>query len=917
MKNIVIRKTSKIFVVHLLLVCILLWPGRMALTQLSQPPPPPPVPGMPSILEDIRNTRHNLSSVPPPDTAIFEKLYGPGVQRRVFTVETTEVCIFCHTPHGASVETASQINAPLWNRSLSTARYILYDQVWSTSFEGYEIGPKPNAPTGYSRLCLSCHDGTIALGTIINAPGSGGYNNQGFLMTYAPSQSPAGGAFGRIPVGSGPSTGDTRLIGTNLQNDHPISFVFDSVLANRDEELVDPGPALVPPAKVSDSTPISPLRRYPGMDPYQFDSVQCTSCHNPHAAAYPKFLRAGYFNNDPNDPNYATGSSKLLCLYCHDKPGWVGSSHDTDTFKPPPSPTAANPYNYDGEHTVGQYACRACHDPHTVQGARRLLREGVDANNNFAIENTCFQCHKPSSELAGGSGPFPPDIRSEFQKDTNSTGNGTAMNLTLSQTHEPVFVARPQEGVELFSPAPPLFNEYLPGTALPDTAHVECVDCHNPHQVRKENRLKGMKGIDINGNIVGAKIPGNSREPYVFEVCFRCHGNSYTNLFVGDRFPEELVSEVIPGASLVTFSPRSDPRAGTPANGSQFSLKGYSNKRKEFDPNTPDTSPNHSQQPKNTAYHPVAAPGRNGSLQLCNQLAQAFNLKSSLANPGGNVGNCDSDPAGTLSNITIQCTDCHNNNAFENVVRGPITGLYDGSSYRRITDSPAAPNPSYNTQMQTLNDNPSKPQGPHGSDYIRILRARYNTDIFNPSRCFKNGTPNAGCAGSDGRSASFYDNFNLCFQCHDRRAFDGVLYNYPTTGLKDQPWTNFFGKPTNAIDFWEGNLHKFHLRYSGAYCHECHYNVHSNVEAQNTIYGDGSGGGLPPDSGYGMPGGVADTHLLNFAPTVTGSVAGKPRWFYNGNRISCYMSCHNVTMDSCSYQAASSVTECQVSRCGD
>ena len=48
-----------------------------------------------------------------------------------------------------------------------------------TSFEGYEVNPpKPNAPTGYTRLCLSCHDGTIALGTVVNPPGSGYITSQ-------------------------------------------------------------------------------------------------------------------------------------------------------------------------------------------------------------------------------------------------------------------------------------------------------------------------------------------------------------------------------------------------------------------------------------------------------------------------------------------------------------------------------------------------------------------------------------------------------------------------------------------------------------------------------------------------------------------------------------------------------------------
>lgn len=854
-------------------------------------PPPVPVPLVPSIVEDIRSTKHNLSSI------------GPA-GRNIYTEQTTEICVFCHTPHGAGSEAASTLKAPIWNRSLSTARYILYDQIWSTSFEGYEVNPpKPNAPTGYSRLCLSCHDGTIALSTVINTPGSGTSSGQ-INMIYPTGQSFPGGP-GTMPAGAGITTGDTRFIGTNLQNDHPISFIFDSALATRDEELVDPGPPLIHPSKVSDPTPISPMRRYPGADLNRFDSVQCTSCHNPHAATYPKFMRASYYNNDPADPNYPS-ASKIICLYCHEKPGWTGSAHDVDTFVPPATPSAFNPYNYDGTHSVGQYACRACHDPHTAQGAKRLLREGVDFNNNFAIENTCFLCHKPASELGNPQNP-PPDIRSEFYKDSKlgMGGTGSAMNVTMSQGHEPVFTGRPQEGVELWSPMPPAFNEEAPGTTIPDTTHVECVDCHNPHQVTRTNRFKGMKGIDINGNVVGAKVPGNSREPYIYEVCLRCHGNSYTNLFAGNRFPDDT-------------SYRSDPLDISPTN-PNFSFRGYSNKRKEFDPNTADNAIDHTQQLKNPAFHPVAAPGRNGTRQLCKQLAVAFNIYESSINPGGTRGSCDSDPAGALRNITIQCTDCHNNNAsgIGNVL-GPITGLPDGSSYMRITDLPSK------ISDLTAND-PSKPQGPHGSAYNRILRNNFNTDLR--SRTVTN-------FRYDGKNNSFaMNNFPLCFQCHDRRAFDSYASG---ANPQDASWTGFFGNPGGITSTWDNNLHMYHLRLSGAFCHECHNNVHSNIEAVNTIYGDGTGraypkcgynspdpegdtnplsnpsGCLPPDEEDGIVDGVVDTHLINFAPEmVISSTADKPRWYYDMQvyggttyqLFRCDLKCHGVNMSTCHYRS--------------
>ena len=94
----------------------------------------------------------------------------------------------------------------------------------------------------------------------------------------------------------------------------------------------------------------------------------------------------------------------------------------------------------------------------------------------------------------------------------------------------------------------------------------------------------------------------------------------------------------------------------------------------------------------------------------------------------------------------------------------------------------------------------------------------------------------------------------------------------------------------------------YHLRWTGAMCHECHYNIHSNVEALNTIYGDGTGGALPPDSEDGMSDGVIGTHLINFAPLVEGTTGIKPIWFYDGQAFRCYLRCHNEVMDSCAYQ---------------
>ncbi|HEX9047738.1 MAG TPA: hypothetical protein VF988_11995, partial [Verrucomicrobiae bacterium] len=131
-------------------------------------------------------SKHNLSA------------NGPGT---IHANTVTEVCVFCHTPHFATGD------GPLWNHTMSSAFYTPYSSATLKATVGQ--------PTGASRLCLSCHDGTVALGSLHN-PASGIDMN----VTTMPS-------------------GRSNL-GTDLSADHPISFVYDHALAVADGNLLDP-----------------------------------------------------------------------------------------------------------------------------------------------------------------------------------------------------------------------------------------------------------------------------------------------------------------------------------------------------------------------------------------------------------------------------------------------------------------------------------------------------------------------------------------------------------------------------------------------------------------------------------------------------------------------------------------------------
>lgn len=129
---------------------------------------------MAQVRVDSPANRHNLSTT------------GPGPMK---STTVTEVCVFCHTPHNANPA------APLWNQTLSSAgsTYQPYTSTTLTASVGL--------PSGGSKLCLSCHDGTIAIGNTIN--------NGKLAMQGVNAQ--------------GQLTGASNL-GTDLRNDHPISF---------------------------------------------------------------------------------------------------------------------------------------------------------------------------------------------------------------------------------------------------------------------------------------------------------------------------------------------------------------------------------------------------------------------------------------------------------------------------------------------------------------------------------------------------------------------------------------------------------------------------------------------------------------------------------------------------------------------
>jgi len=64
-------------------------------------------------IADIRNTKHNFSDFVTPN------ILGGGDTRTVKATDEAEICVFCHTPHGAN-----QSEGPLWNRAIPSSSSI-------------------------------------------------------------------------------------------------------------------------------------------------------------------------------------------------------------------------------------------------------------------------------------------------------------------------------------------------------------------------------------------------------------------------------------------------------------------------------------------------------------------------------------------------------------------------------------------------------------------------------------------------------------------------------------------------------------------------------------------------------------------------------------------------------------------------
>lgn len=700
--------------------------------------------------QNVAATKHNLSAS------------GPGT---VKALSEDQICVFCHTPHAATLAP----NAPLWNRELSNAAYTQYtsDSMQATL----------DQPGGSAKLCLSCHDGALALGSVNFAKGVLGANID---MT------------GTDPDGSlssaGEQTGFTRNLGTNLTNDHPISFTYNSALAGLDGELYDPATA----AHIANRAPGVPKAHIP----LENDQVQCISCHDPHTTN-DKFLRLNKTQQitHPVDANFDS-TQDIVCLACHNKSGWSLSAHSHSSVADELyTNTAADQRQFPQGIAVWQASCLNCHDPHTVQGARMLLREGTDSTSvpksggNAAQEQTCYQCHDVNGGvtniLQGGGSNQTPDIKSEFalpySKPITNAQQGTTEEKHSILDHNLVESAQ----------------------NLGTNRHAECTDCHNPHRIIKNRLFNANPAIpddraththnvapgEMHTNIISGALAGTwGVEPVYGDTTFGslAVGFDIKKGYAGSGASTEKAASHVTREYQIclkchsSFAYGANPPLNTGPSAGHNGVWQYTDQAMEFQPPPGDkgerplgssgASANH------RSWHPVIdSTGRTsavrGSTFVGGLSAEAF------------LPPWNDDGIERIGNQTMYCSDCH------------------GRSIPFVDTDPTTHN---------VEPPPGGPWGPHGSENAFILKGNWDqSQLPEPSN-------------------------GLCFRCHNINFYSpGTAVdttNVPKSGFScDDACTGSgsgMGAGCNFGDWASQNLHIGHSSNLGRLrCTWCHVAV--------------------------------------------------------------------------------------------
>ena len=370
----------------------------------------------------VARTVHNLTPT------------GPGALKGS---QPGGVCVYCHTPHNANPTPA------LWNRDTAGVSYQIYasDTMLATVHQ----------PTNSSRLCLSCHDGILALAGV-RVPG--------------PSADPS----------LGPMRGPA-VLGTDLRNSHPISFVYDGALAAKSGELVDP--ASLPAGIHVDSD----------------RELQCTSCHDPHEDRYPHFLRLD-------------NSNGALCTACHLLSQWHTASHGTSQARW--NGAGTNPWPAGAQPTVAANGCLNCHRTHFAPQAQHLLLQSGEVVNCTVCHAGTVAAKNIAAEFESGAKVSAhPITASQWTHRPNENPATMTRHVTCADCHNPHTATQTSHSARGISgPLQGAIGVNLSGVRVaPATADYQvCIKCHDP----REPSTPGATRVEATRSVRVKINPGNA-----------------------------------------------------------------------------------------------------------------------------------------------------------------------------------------------------------------------------------------------------------------------------------------------------------------------------------------------------------------------------------------------------------------------
>lgn len=387
--------------------------------------------------ETVVNSKHDLST------------FGPGPVR---AVNEDRVCIFCHAPHNTKPAT------PLWNRHDPTTYYRVYTSSTTDA--------RVDQPAGASKMCLSCHDGSVALGLTLNRPPT---DPIPLTHPFMPS-------------------GPTNLT-NDLSDDHPIGLRYDRTLSNLDPQIREP-------ALVSRDIELGPL-----------GELECTACHDPHNNELGNFLRI-------------TEREGALCNTCHRLNGWQTSSHANSAAAVPAHVTNGELLAFPSMH---DNACLSCHKTHSAPQRARLLRDRgydlcVGCHDGLTGRNVL-------SVLSGRSGHRVNRVRDIH--DPAEDPHSMRPHVDCNDCHNPHAArtnplgnAPASSGSQ--SPLAPPAMERVPGVTLSGTRTARatfyyevCFRCHADNPAPVAGRIARQR--DTGGNVRRQFLPtATSAHPVTF-----------------------------------------------------------------------------------------------------------------------------------------------------------------------------------------------------------------------------------------------------------------------------------------------------------------------------------------------------------------------------------------------------------------